>query len=48
VDSGASKHMTGFKQNLLNYRDKKFDVKVELGDDGTYAIKGLGSASFQL
>jgi hypothetical protein len=23
-------------------------VKVELGDDGTYAIKGFGSTSFQL
>ena len=48
MESGASKHMTGFKQNLVNYRDKKFNVKVELGDDGTYAIKRFGSASFQL
>jgi hypothetical protein len=48
VDSGASKHMTSFKQNLVNYRDKKFNVKVELGDDGTYAIKGIGSTSFLL
>jgi hypothetical protein len=40
--------MTGFKQNLVNYRDKKFNVKVELGDDGTYDIKGFGSTSFQL
>jgi hypothetical protein len=48
VDSGASKHMTCFKQNLVNYRDEKFNVKVELGDDGTYAIKGVGSTSFQL
>jgi hypothetical protein len=27
MGSGASKHMTGFKQNLVNYRDKKFNVK---------------------
>jgi hypothetical protein len=27
---------------------KKFNVKVELGDDGTYEIKGYGSAYFQL
>jgi hypothetical protein len=40
--------MTGFKQNLVNYRDKKFNVKVELGDDGTYDIKGFGSTSFML
>jgi hypothetical protein len=38
--------MNGFKQNLVNYQDKKFNVKVELGDDGTYAIKGVGSTSF--
>ena len=44
MDSGASKHMTGFKHNLVNYRDKK----VELGDDSTYDIKGFGSTSFQL
>jgi len=48
MDSGASKHMTGFKQNPANYRDKKFNVKVELGDDGTFDIKDFGSASFQL
>jgi hypothetical protein len=48
MDSGGSKHMTGFKQNLVNYRDKKFNVKVELCDDGTYDIKGFGSASFWL
>jgi hypothetical protein len=40
--------MTCFKQNLVNYRDKKFNVKVELGDDGTYAIKGFGSTYFKL
>jgi hypothetical protein len=48
VDGGASKHMTSFKQNLVNYRDKKLNVKVELSDDGTYAIKGVGSTYFQL
>ena len=48
MDSSASKHMTGFKHNLVNYRDKKFNVKVELSDDGTYDIKGFGPASFQL
>jgi restriction endonuclease S subunit len=46
VDNRASKHMTRFKQNLVNYRDKKFNVKVELGDDGTYAIKGLDQHPF--
>jgi hypothetical protein len=40
--------MTGFKQNLANHQDKKFKAKVELGDDGTYDIKGFGSTSFRL
>jgi hypothetical protein len=48
MDNGASKHMTDFKQNLANYRNREFNVKVELGDDGTYDIKSFGSASFQL
>jgi uncharacterized UBP type Zn finger protein len=39
--------MTGFKQNLANYQDKKYKAKVELGDDDTYDIKGFGSTSFQ-
>jgi hypothetical protein len=48
MDISASKHMIGFKQNLANYRDKKLNVNVQLGDNGTYDIKGYGSASFQL
>jgi hypothetical protein len=32
----------------VNYQDKKFNVKVELGDDGIYTIKGFESTSFQL
>jgi hypothetical protein len=39
--------MTGFKQNLANYQDKKFKAKVELGDGGTYDVKGFGSTSFR-
>jgi hypothetical protein len=46
VDNGASKHMTGFKQKIENYQDKKFNVNVELGDDGTYDIKRFGVVSF--
>ena len=40
--------MIGFRKALADYKDKKFNVKVELGDDSTYAIKGVGSTSFQL
>ena len=38
VDSGASRHMTGFREALTSYRKKKFTTQVELGDDTTYNI----------
>jgi hypothetical protein len=47
IDNGAFRHMIGFNQNLANYQDKKFKAKVELGDDGTYDIKGFGSTYFR-
>jgi hypothetical protein len=42
VDSGASRHMTGNKGVLANFKEKKFFAQVELGDNASYAIKGLG------
>ena len=47
VDSGASRHMTGNRGTLTSYR-KKFTTQVELGDDSTYNIEGVGSTSLQL
>jgi hypothetical protein len=43
VDSGASKHMTGY-----NFKTKFFAKQVELGDDKCYKIEGVGSISFKL
>ena len=40
--------MTGFREALTRYRKKKFTNQVELGDDTTYKIEGVGSASLQL
>ena len=48
VDSGASRHMTGYRGALTNYRKKKFTTQVEVGDDSTYKIEGVGSTSLQL
>ena len=48
IDSGASRHMTGFKDSITNVKKKRFHTKVELGDNGTYAIEGIGSTSFKL
>ena len=40
--------MTGFREALTNYIKKKFTTQVELGDDTTYKIEGVGSTSLQL
>ena len=48
IDSGASRHMTGFKDSISNVKKKRFHTKVELGDNGTYAIEGIGSTSLKL
>ena len=48
VDSGASKHMTGYKDYLSALVEKESHQKVKLGDDYQYPIKGVGEASFQL
>jgi hypothetical protein len=48
VDSGASKHMTGYKDSLSNLTHKDSPHKVKLGDDYQYLIKGVGEASYKL
>ena len=48
MDSGASKHMTGYKDHLSDFIEKESHQKVKLGDDYQYLIKGVGEASYQL
>ena len=48
VDSGASRHMTGNRGTLTSYKKNKFTTQVELGNDSTYKIEGVGSTSLQL
>ena len=48
VDSGASRHITGYKEILSDFRKKNFSVQVELGNEASYAIKGIGSIKFHL
>ena len=40
--------MTGHREALTNYRKNNFTTQVELGDDATYTIEGVGSTSLQL
>ena len=48
VDSGASKHMTGYKELFVNMSENESPHKVKLGDDYQYPIKGSGEASYNL
>jgi hypothetical protein len=48
IDSGASKHMTGYKDSFSEIVQKDSPHKVKLGDDYQYPIKGVGEASYKL
>jgi hypothetical protein len=48
VDNGASKHMTGYKEILSDFKKKSLAEQVELRDDKCYKIEGVGSISFRL
>ena len=39
IDSGASKHMTGFKESFEKLSEHNSPHKVKLGDDYQYPIK---------
>ena len=48
VDSGASKHMTSYKDSLSSLIQKDSSHKVKFGDDYQYPIKGVGESSYKL
>ena len=48
IDSGASRHMTGYRKLLSDLEKKESSQNVILGDDARYAVRGTGTTSFQL
>ena len=48
IDSGASKHMTGFKESFVKLSEHESPHKVKVGDDYQYPIKGSGESSYKL
>ena len=48
IDSGASRHFTGYKKALSNLIEKETISEIILGDDATYPVKGVGNVSLQL
>jgi hypothetical protein len=47
VDSGASCHMTGSHESLTSLLEEDSGLQVELADNAKYAVKGIGTTSFQ-
>ena len=42
IDSGASKHIMGFKEYFVKLFEHESPHKVKLGDDYQYPIRGSG------
>ena len=40
IDSGASRHMIGYKDVLSNFKKENFTSKVKVGDEASSAITG--------
>ena len=48
VDSGASKHMTGYKESFINLSKHESPHKVKLGDDYQCLVKRGRETSYKL
>lgn len=48
IDSGASRHMTGERDHLTSMMERRLAQKVELGDNESYTVKGIGTTSIEL
>lgn len=47
VDSGASKHITGFRDKFETLEEYSTE-EVTIGDNSTYPVKGIGTCSILL
>lgn len=48
VDSGASRHMTGARDQFTQFSEKRLNLEVELGDEWIVRVVGAGTISFQM
>eukprot|EP00253_Pinus_taeda_P005119 PITA_05119 len=48
IDSGASRHFTGYKEALHNLIEKETNVEIVLGDNLKYPVKDVGNVSLKL
>eukprot|EP00253_Pinus_taeda_P029206 PITA_29206 len=48
IDSGASRHFTGYKEAPLNLVEKETNLEIVLGNNSKYPVKGVGNVTLQL
>ena len=48
IDSGGSRHFTGYKEALSNLIEKDTNLEINLGDNATYPVNGFGNVTLQL
>jgi len=48
IDSGASRHMTIYREHLTDLVERESCLHVVLGDNARYNVKGVGYYTFQL
>ena len=46
IDSGASRHMTGYQELFSDLAKRESHQKVIIGYDARYAVRGAGATSF--
>jgi hypothetical protein len=48
IDSGASRHMNGYREHLTDLVEKESHLHVVLSDNSRYIVKGVETFTFQL
>jgi hypothetical protein len=48
IDSDDSRHMTGYREHLIDLVEKESRLHVVLGDNARYTVKGVVTSTFQL
>ena len=48
IDSGALRHLTGYKEALSDLIEKDTNLEIILGDNATYPVKGTGTVTLHL
>ena len=48
IDSGASRHLIGYKEALSDLIEKDINLEIILGDNATYLMKGIGIVTLHL